>query len=84
MPNFKHKNNKKIITNKTNESLDCKHEKFLQEFNNNENTIIPQLINKRRILSNKFKYELNNFEEKLEIKDKIKQIDAKNSRIKKY
>ena len=83
MPNFKPKNNKKIRLNKTNESLDCKHDKFLQEFEKDETTIIPQLIKQRQNLSNKFKSELNNFDRKLQIKDEIIQIDAKIQELKK-
>ena len=32
MPNFKPKNVKKIMPDKKTESLDCKHEQFLKEF----------------------------------------------------
>ena len=35
MPTFKPKNIKKLSNDKKNESLDCKHEQFLQEFKKN-------------------------------------------------
>ena len=32
MPTFKPKNTKKMVTDKNSQSLDCKHEEFLQKF----------------------------------------------------
>tara|TARA_B100001057_G_C22802682_1_gene932151 strand:+ start:53 stop:1171 length:1119 start_codon:yes stop_codon:yes gene_type:complete len=82
MSSFKPKNTKKIIVdNKRNMSLDSKHSSFLKEFNKEENHTIPELKKKREKLLLKFN---NNklFEEKLEIKDEIKEIDAKINELK--
>jgi hypothetical protein len=82
MPNFKPKNIKKIVVDTNNASLDCKHEQFLKEFQENRNIILPNLITERTELHSKFKSDDINFEEKLEIKDKIKDIDAKINELK--
>jgi hypothetical protein len=83
MPNFKPKNIKKIIVDKTSESLDCKHENFLKEFQKDKSTTLPQLLKDRGELLEKFKQDTSNFDEKLEIKDTIKEIDAKIHELKK-
>ena len=78
MPNFKPKNNKKIIIEKNNAiSLDNKHEGLLDEFVQNESILIPKLQKERVILLKQFNNKTNIFEKKLEIKEKIKEIDAK-------
>jgi hypothetical protein len=83
MTNFKPKNTKKIITDKkSNISLDSKHDSFLKEFNDEENIILPNLIENRKSLLTRFNSNEITFDEKLEIKDKIKEIDAKINRIK--
>ena len=83
MPNFKPKNVKKFIPDKKSESLDCKHEQFLKDFQQNNNIVLPNLVEERSILCIKFKLETTTFEEKLEIKDKIKEIDANINNLKK-
>ena len=83
MPSFKIKNNKKIILDKARESLDSKHDSLLKDFHNEENVILPELINTRNVLLEEFKNNNSNFEEKLEIKNQIKEIDAKINIIKK-
>jgi len=83
MPNFKPKNNKKlIIPNKTIVSLDSKHEEYLQQFNNDENLIIPKLLNARKLLFDEFNADNIEFDSKLNIKSQIKEIDAKINSIK--
>jgi len=83
MPNFKPKNNKKlIIPNKTIVSLDSKHEEYLQQFNNDETITIPKLLNDRKSLMNEFNTENIEFDSKLNIKSQIKEIDAKINIIK--
>jgi len=83
MPNFKPKNTKKlIVNNKLSMSIDNKHENFLQKFKDEHNIILPTFINDRSLLLDKFN-NCGNFDEKLEIKDKIKEIDAKINEIKK-
>ena len=71
MSNFKPKITKKIIVDKTNESLDCKHKKFLKEFDNEQNVQLPKLLNERSSLLDIFRSNKKNFEEQLEIKEKI-------------
>jgi len=83
MTNFKPKNTKKIITDKkSNISLDNKHDNFLKEFKNEENVVLPELIKNRQLLLTQFNSNEINFDDKLEIKDKIKEIDAKINKIK--
>ena len=83
MTNFKPKNVKKITAKQKNESLDCKHEEFLKEFQENKNKILPELISERNILYVNFNSQDTSFEDKLELKDKIKEIDAKINELKK-
>ena len=83
MSGFKIKNTKKILKNNSIESLDCKHEKILDKFNQEENIILPNLITKRNELINLFKNKLTSFDEKLEIKYKIQEIDDEIKKIKK-
>ena len=81
MSNFKLKNLKKVLV-KNNESLDSKHDTFLKEFYNEQNILLPKLIDSRLKLSDKFKSKSISFDEKLDIKSKIKDIDAKINKIK--
>ena len=83
MPNFKPKNVKKFAPDKKSESLDCKHEQFLKGFQEEKNILMPELTEKRLALCAKFKSDDCSFEEKLEIKDQIKEIDAKINEFKK-
>jgi hypothetical protein len=83
MPSFKPKKLKKIIMDKTNESLDCKHEQLLNEFQYDKHIKLPELIKERLELYNTFKSSVISFDEKLDIKNKIKEIDAKINVIKK-
>ena len=83
MPNFKPKNQKKIVIDKnTNNSLDNKHEKLLNTFNKEQMEEIPYLLNKRKDLLGQFNDKESTFDEKLEIKCKVKEIDAKINKIK--
>ena len=82
MSNFKLKSLKKIVVNKTNESLDSKHDAFLKEFNNEQTIILPNLIKSRSELLNKFRSQSILFDEKLNIKCKVKELDAKINKIK--
>ena len=81
MPNFKPKNIKRVTPDKSIESLDHKHEEFLNEFNNIENSIIPELYKERKEKLEKYNSNKTTFDEKIEIKDRIKDID---SQIKDY
>ena len=78
MPSFKPKTIKKIKFNKKNAvTLDNKHKEFINEFAKDENNRIPELINEK----NKIKQELNSedlsIEIKLELNDKLKEINSK-------
>ena len=82
MSNFKSKNQKKLVLNKKNESLDSKHNFFLKEFNNEQNVILPKFNIDRSLLLQQFRCPNTNFEKKLDIKSKIKELDAKINKIK--
>ena len=76
MPGFKPKNIKKIVIEKNIESLDHKHEEFLEQFNNIEINTMPELLKERTEKLSRFNNSVN-FDEKLELKDEIKCIDKK-------
>jgi hypothetical protein len=77
MPSFKPKTNKKIIYNKKNAvTLDNKHKEFLNEFNKDERDKIPELENEKIDLKEKLKQDKLNIETKLEITDRIKEINV--------
>ena len=82
MSNFKPKTTKKYTINNTSISLDCKHNLFLKEFEEDEKKILPKLKNDRLLLLNDFKNKNINYEKKLNIKYKIKEIDIKINEIK--
>ena len=74
MPSFKPKAIKKIPTiNKNVSTLDSTHYSKLEEFNKNENEIIPKLLNEKKKLIEQFN-KSKNVDEKLNLKDKIKYI----------
>jgi len=74
MPAFKPKANKKILIQKNaNVTLDNKHKEFISKFANYENILIPRLENQKQELKEKFKM-TQNLEDKLDIRDKIKDI----------
>jgi len=80
MPSFKPKTIKKIKFNKKNAiTLDNKHKEFMTEFAKDENNRIPELLNEK----NKIKEQLKspeitlNIELKLELTDKLKEINSK-------
>ena len=77
MPNFKPKANKKIkVSKKNNITLDNKHNKKMEEFNNIQNSEIPELKKKKKLLKAKLKKNLP-IEEKLDIDDQIRDITKK-------
>ena len=84
MPSFKPKTIKKIKFNKQNAiTLDNKHKEFINEFAKDENSRIPELENEK----NKIKNQLNDseiiIELKLELMDKLKEINTKIKELKK-
>jgi len=88
MHNFKPKNIRKFKIDKNIESLDHKHEEFLNEFNTIENSIMPNLLKERNEKLEKYNNNKCNLDEKLELKDAIKNIDIQikdyKNRKKKY
>ena len=88
MHNFKPKNIRKLVADKAIESLDHKHEEFLQEFENIESDKIPKLELERKEKLIKYKSSDTTFDEKLELKDNIKELDEEikslKSKKKKY
>ena len=72
MPSFKPKTSKKIKYNKKSSiTLDTKHKEFLNEFNKDEHNLVPNLKLERKILLKKIEDKIY-FEERLDIKDRIK------------
>jgi hypothetical protein len=83
MPSFKPKTIKKIKFNKQNAiTLDNKHKEFINEFTKDENSRIPELEYEK----NKIKNQLNDpeilIELKLELIDKLKEINIKIKELK--
>lgn len=87
MPNFKPKPIKKLSGNKTIVTLDNKHDEMLDNFDNINNEVIPNLIAEKSQLKERFKI-AKTLEEQLDIKDKVKglkdQIKRLNSSKKQY
>jgi len=80
MPSFKPKFIKKIKINKrTSTTLDGKHKEFINEFARDENDIIPKLLNEKSELKKKLENpdESISIEQKMNIQDKIKEINEK-------
>ena len=74
MPNFKPKKLKKIKNKGKNKiTLDKKHKEKMLEFNNIKNNLIPNIDNEIKSLKENFK-NTNDLEEKLTIKQKIKEL----------
>ena len=82
MPSFKPKPSKKIKYNKKSSvTLDIKHKEFLNEFNKDEHNLIPNLKLERKNLLKKIEDNIN-FEERLDIEDRIKEINEQINEIK--
>ena len=82
MVRVKHKNTKKIVINsKQTTTLDGKHSDMMNEFNNNNNVLIPSLENEKEELKEKLRLNNENptlkLEEILDIKEQIKTIRNK-------
>ncbi len=78
MPTFKPKTNKKIKYNKKNSiTLDGKHKEFLNQFIKDEHNTIPELKNQKKELLKliEFENETLSVEQKLDIRDKINEIN---------
>ena len=73
---FKPKTTKKIkIGKNTNVTLDTKHNEFVEIFENNENEKIPALQIEKRKLFDKLNNEKPNLEDRLNIQDRIQEIN---------
>jgi hypothetical protein len=84
MPAFKPKSIKKIKFNKkTSITLDGKHKEFLNDFSKDENDNIPSLLNEKNELEEKIEKEEINIEQKLDLLDRIKDINKNVKEIKK-
>ena len=78
MPSFKPKTIKKIKYNKKNAvTLDSKHKEFINEFAKDEHNRIPELQNERKDIKIALNNVQNNIEQKLELMDKLKEVNNK-------
>lgn len=78
MPNFKPKATKKIkVCKKYTTTLDTKHKEFVEEFEKDENDVVPKLKEEKDLLKKKLEdsYENMQIEEIMELKDRIKEIN---------
>lgn len=76
MPSFKPKTIKKIkISKKNSTTLDGKHREFINEFSKDESDVIPNLKEEKSELKIKLEHETT-IEKKLDIQDRISEIDA--------
>ena len=82
MTGFKPKNIKKLVADKKIESLDHKHEEFIEEFNDIDELILPNFLKERKQKLEKYNNLQTSFDEKLELKDHIKEIDNKIKNLK--
>lgn len=83
MPSFKPKATKKIICSvKTNVTVDNKHQEMMNNFNNIENNLIPNLEKEKNQLKQLIRNETS-IEEKLELKDKLKELKQRINKEKK-
>jgi hypothetical protein len=82
MTGFKPKNIKKLVADKKIESLDHKHEEFIEEFNDIDSNILPNYLKERNEKLEKYNNLQTTFDEKLELKDEIREIDIKIREIK--
>jgi hypothetical protein len=74
MPSFKHKTNKKIVLDeKSIITLDSKHKELEAKFQKDKEELLPNLRAQKKYLTQML-LNITNIEEKLEIKDKLKQI----------
>jgi len=81
MNNFKPRINKKYTPDsKVISSLDSKHDEYLKKFKDDEDLKIPKYREERAILIKNFN-EKKSIEEKLDLKDKIKEINSKIKRL---
>jgi len=83
MPSFKPKTIKKIKFNKQNAiTLDNKHKEFINEFTKDENSRIPELENEKNIIKKQLNDSELLIELKLELIDKLKEINTKIKQLK--
>ena len=81
MPTFKPKNSKHFLSTKNIDTLDKKHNQYIEEFNINNTKEIPKLQKKIKTLKNKY-LSTKSIEKKLLIKDEIKNLKKKQHELK--
>ena len=83
MPSFKPKSSKKVIKEKNNAniSLDNKHQEKITEIDFNFNEIMPKLNDEKTKIIELLKNKDLPIDEKLELKDKLKQLNTRISQI---
>jgi hypothetical protein len=75
MPTFKPKNTKQIVISKnSNTTLDSKHKEMVDDFNTKSGVVIPKLKKEKNECIEKLKRPDITIEEKLDIEDRIKEI----------
>ena len=83
MPTFKPKNTKQIIIHKnSNTTLDGKHKEIVDGFRNTSNVVIPKLKNEKKELSEKLNKSDITIEERLDIEDRINEIQKEIKNLK--
>jgi hypothetical protein len=82
MTGFKDKIINHLNIDKNITSLDHAHEEFIEEFNNIECYILPKYLQERKEKLEKYNNSQILFDEKLEMKDQIKEIDNKIKELK--
>ena len=76
MPTFKPKNTKQILVNqKITTTLDEKHKEIVDGFRNTTNVLIPSLRKEKNECQEKLNKEDITIEERLDIQDRIKEIE---------
>jgi hypothetical protein len=83
MPTFKPKNTKQIVIQKnSNTTLDGKHKEIVDKFRNTIDVVIPSLRKEKKEYMEKLNKENITIEEKLDIEDRIKEIQKKIKELK--
>ena len=78
MPLFKPKNIKKIMVSKnTITTLDTKHKEIIESIHNDKTSILPLLLNERKIIRLKLKNKGLTIDDKLNLHDKLNEIKVK-------
>jgi hypothetical protein len=80
---FKSKNTKKIVVNQNSiVTLDSKHTELIDDFDKQEQVIIPKLLSEKKSIISKLSKDDLSLDETLDLKDKLKDIKTKIKNIK--